>query len=79
MLCDVQMPVVDGYEFTQEVRSRERNGDSHVPIIALTANALKGDRELCLAAGMNDYLSKPVDIRKLQNMMRRLTSPSHSH
>ncbi len=79
VLCDVQMPVVDGYEFAREVRNRERNVESHMPIIALTANALKGDRELCLAAGMDEYLAKPVDIRKLQNIMRRLTSPSHSH
>jgi len=73
ILMDVQMPLMDGLTATAEIRALP-GAVSTIPIIAMTANAMKGDRERCLAAGMNDYISKPVRLEDLTNILRCWTS-----
>ncbi len=65
VLMDVQMPELDGLEATQAIRSHEKNVGGHLPIVAMTAHAMKGDRERCLAAGMDGYVAKPVRAKEL--------------
>jgi PAS domain S-box-containing protein len=65
ILMDVQMPDMDGFEATAIIRAQEKSAGTHVPIVALTAHAMKGDEERCLAAGMDGYTSKPIEIDKL--------------
>jgi CheY-like chemotaxis protein len=73
ILMDVQMPVLGGLEAAAEIRAHEKTTGLHIPIIALTANAMPGDRELCLNAGMDDYLSKPLQAKELFAMIERVT------
>jgi PAS domain S-box-containing protein len=72
ILMDVQMPVLDGLEATGRIRQKERASGGHVPIVALTARAMAGDRELCLQAGMDDYVSKPLRANELMAAIERV-------
>jgi signal transduction histidine kinase/DNA-binding response OmpR family regulator/HPt (histidine-containing phosphotransfer) domain-containing protein len=75
VLMDCQMPVMDGYEATRALRAREKEtGGKHLTVVALTANALEGDSDTCLAVGMDDYLSKPFTIGRLGDMLAKWLS-----
>jgi PAS domain S-box-containing protein len=76
ILMDVQMPEMDGFEATAIIRQKERSTGSHIPIVAMTAHALKGDAERCLAAGMDAYVSKPIRTNELFATIERVLGKS---
>ncbi|MEX2463562.1 MAG: response regulator [Balneolaceae bacterium] len=71
LLMDVQMPELDGYDATKRIRELESGNGKHLPIIAMTAHALDKDREKCIASGMDDYVSKPIDRELLKRLIRK--------
>jgi CheY-like chemotaxis protein len=74
VLMDLQMPQMDGFEATAAIRRRESAGGRRIPIVALTAHAMKGDRERCMEAGMDDYIAKPFSAGGLARVIDRLLS-----
>jgi two-component system sensor histidine kinase/response regulator len=80
VLMDVQMPEMDGFEATMAIRQREKSTGGHIPIIAMTAHALKGDEDLCLSAGMDGYVAKPIRAHELfamiETVMSKCNNPS---
>ncbi|HVV99954.1 MAG TPA: response regulator [Planctomycetaceae bacterium] len=78
ILMDVQMPIMDGFQATSILRSLSPSEAAHVPIVAMTAHAMRGDRERCLAAGMDAYISKPVDSRRLVELIESVARPASS-
>jgi CheY-like chemotaxis protein len=78
VLMDIQMPGMDGFEATAAIRAKEKLSGGHVPIIAMTAHALKGDQERCLAAGMDGYVSKPIRTSELFSTIESMLSPRDS-
>lgn len=71
LLCDCHMPGMDGFELTRHIRAKERDGAPRTPIVAVTANAVPGEAARCRAAGMDDYLAKPIEIGSLQEKLTR--------
>ncbi|QDU49246.1 hybrid sensor histidine kinase/response regulator [Gimesia panareensis] len=74
VLMDVQMPTMDGLQATKMIREYEQEAENHVPIIAMTAYAMRGDRDKCISAGMDNYISKPIDAPKLIRLLERLAT-----
>jgi CheY-like chemotaxis protein len=75
VLMDVQMPNMSGLEATAAIRALERGTGRHLPIVAMTAHAMKGDEERCLAAGMDGYISKPIQPDHMMDVIAQITSP----
>jgi CheY-like chemotaxis protein len=73
LFMDCQMPDMDGFAATTAIRNREASTGQHLPIIAVTANAMTGDRERCLQAGMDDYISKPLKIQEIEAILKQWT------
>ena len=75
IVMDVQMPDMDGLETTAAIREREKHKGRYTPIVALTAHTMKGDRERCLAAGMDGYINKPIDAAKFLEIVETFAAP----
>lgn len=71
LLTDLNMPKLNGFDLTQKIRQQEKETDKHLPIVAITANAMTGDREKCLDAGMDDFLAKPISIQSLKDIIEK--------
>jgi len=78
VLMDVEMPVLDGFEATRLIRQHEQQTGQHLPIIAMTAHAMAGDRQRCLESGMDDYLAKPIRIPELERLLTSLVGPGET-
>lgn len=78
ILMDVQMPEFDGFDATKAIREAEAATGRHTPIIALTALAMDGDKDRCLAAGMDDYISKPYNLQQLKDTLTRWIQPQNA-
>lgn len=74
VFMDVQMPEMGGFEATNSIRKKEQGSARHIPIIAMTAHAMKGDRERCLEAGMDDYVPKPIQVQDVLDAIARWTN-----
>ena len=72
VLMDVQMPEMDGFEATKLIREKEKASGTHIPIIALTAHAMHGDEERCLACGMDGYVTKPIKLEELFSVIEKV-------
>ena len=72
ILMDIQMPVMDGYESTKAIRELEDDDKKNIPIVAMTANAFEEDKKKVLSAGMNGHLTKPIEIQKLLEELKRI-------
>lgn len=75
VLMDCEMPIMDGFSATQAIRNQEAGTEvAKIPIVAMTAHAMEGDREKCLQAGMTEYLAKPIDVEALQRVLQQCLS-----
>jgi CheY-like chemotaxis protein len=72
---DIQMPDMDGLEAARRIRALEKPGEAHIPIVAMTACAMKGDREKCLEAGFDSYISKPIQVAALDDALVQYARP----